>query len=312
MVSQTTSTATLPVEAWKQLYRFRLRRLHVGPGEMNMVDQGTGSPVLMVHGNPTWSFFYHPLIARLHQQYRCVAVDHIGCGLSDKPSVYLSLDDRIDHLTQVVESLDLRDVTLVAHDWGGAIGMGTLLRCRERFARIVLLNTAAFPPPLFPWRIRACRIPVLGRLAVQGWNVFARAAISMASERAGGLPLEIQQGLLAPYNSWSARLAIYNFVADIPTRPLQPTFKRLAAIERELGHLSAMPKLLVWGMRDWCFRPECLDRFIRYWPEAEVIRLEWAGHYVLLDEPESVCARILQFLETTATARHANNLNAHG
>jgi pimeloyl-ACP methyl ester carboxylesterase len=147
----------------------------------------------MVHGNPTWSFFYHPLIARLHQQYRCVAVDHIGCGLSDKPSVYLSLDDRIDHLTQVVESLDLRDVTLVAHDWGGAIGMGTLLRCRERFARIVLLNTAAFRLPCFRGASGLCRIPVLGRLAVQGWNVFARAAISMASERAGGLPLKFSK-----------------------------------------------------------------------------------------------------------------------
>ncbi len=267
---------------------------------MNLVDQGSGPPVLMVHGNPTWSFYFHSLIARLQTKYRCIAVDHLGCGLSDKPrGVALRLNDHVQHLVQVIEELDLQNATLVAHDWGGAIGLGALLRCRQRLVRIVLLNTAAFPPPFIPWRIRACRAPLVGRLAVQGLNVFARAATRMATARPRGLPPDVCAGLLAPYDSWSHRAAVYNFVADIPTGPHQPTWQTLAAIERELPSLCSLPRMLIWGMRDWCFRPECLDRFLQYWPDAQVVRLPNAGHYVLLDDADAVGRAIDQFLQAT-------------
>jgi haloalkane dehalogenase len=134
-------------------------------------------------------------------------------------------------------------------------------------------------------------------LAVQGFNLFAKSAVKMATNRSDGLPREIAAGLLAPYNSWSNRIATYEFVADIPTTPKQKTWQTLESIERRLKTLR-QKKLLIWGMRDWCFRPECLDRFLKHWPDAEVERLADAGHYVLLDQPDTVISRVERFLES--------------
>jgi haloalkane dehalogenase len=282
---------------WMDLYPFKRSRFALGQDlSLNYVDDGNGRPVLMVHGNPTWSFYFHPLIAALRDRYRCVALDHVGCGLSDKPQTYrYCLDQHIENLATLVQQLDLRDVTLIAHDWGGAIGLGALLQMPERFSRIVLLNTAAFPPPYFPLRIRACRFPVLGAWAVRRLNLFARAALTMATELPGGLPRDVADGLLAPYDSWENRVAIDRFVADIPTRPDQPTWQRLESIESSLSQLT-LPRLLIWGMKDWCFRPECLERFLQHWSDAEVLRLGDAGHYVLLDRPAEVIAAVSEFL----------------
>lgn len=293
-----------PAIDWRPLYPFSTRHLTLPDGTLHLVDHGAGDPVLMVHGNPTWSFYFHPLIHQLETGFRCIAVDHLGCGWSDKPPARrFTLNDRIDHLHQLVEALDLRRVTLVAHDWGGAIGLGAMLRCRDRFERIVLFNTGAFPPPYIPWRIRACRLPILGRWAVQGANLFARAAIRMATARVGGLEPQVAAGLLAPYDRWDHRAAIHQFVADIPTRRNQPTWQTLDHIERQLASVRNLPRLLVWGMRDWCFRPVCLDRLLQHWPDATVVRVEQAGHYVLLDAPEIACRAIADFLKNPLGGR---------
>ena len=282
---------------WRDEYPFQSNFLEMAGFRMHFVDQGQGDPVLMVHGNPTWSFYYRKLISALSGQNRAIAVDHIGCGLSDKPTDYpYSLDTHIDNLSRLIEELDLRDATLVAHDWGGAIGLGALLNHRERFKKIVLFNTGAFPPPYIPWRIRACRIPLLGKLGVQGFNLFARAAVSMATSRRGGLEATTASGLLAPYDNWKNRTAIYNFVKDIPTRPDQPTWKTLARIESALPELTEMNKLLMWGMQDWCFHGDCLERFIKHWPEATVSRIESAGHYVVEDAQQQIVDEVKNFL----------------
>ena len=254
----------------------------------------------MVHGNPTWSFYYRNLINGLSDQYRTVAVDHLGCGLSDKPADWdYCLQNHISNLVSLVESLDLRGATLIAHDWGGAIGLGTLQRLRERFERIVLFNTAAFPPPYIPFRIRVCRWPLVGKLGLQGMNLFARAAITMATERDKGLPPEVADGLLAPYDSWANRIATYKFVKDIPLSDRHRTWDVLQTIEAGLGDLESLPIKLIWGMKDWCFRPECLDRLVQHWPRADVTKFENGGHYIVEDEPEAVVSLVRDFLSAT-------------
>ena len=185
-----------------------------------------------MHGNPTWSFHWRNLIQSLRPRYRCVAPDHLGCGLSDKPTQLLRLDDHIENLATLVERLDLENVTLVAQDWGGAIGLGAMLRMPERLARIVLFNTGAFPPRYIPWRIRACRFPVLGRLAVQGGGLFSRAALRMTLARKNRLDPAVAAAYLAPYDTWANRRAVYGFVKDIPTAPHDPTWQALADIEQ--------------------------------------------------------------------------------
>jgi len=291
---------------WRALYPFDSHWFENRGARLHYLDEGPAHPLdrppptlLFVHGNPTWSFHWRALVEPLRSRYRCVAPDHLGCGLSDKPRRLLRLSDHIDHLASLVERLDLQHITLVAQDWGGAIGLGAMLRMPERLERIVLFNTGAFPPPYIPWRIRACRIPILGRLAVQGGGLFNRAALRMTLARKRRLEPAVAAAYLAPYDSWASRRAVYGFVKDIPSGPRHPTWKSLADIERQLPSLADRPALLVWGMRDWCFRPDCLERFVRAWPEAEAHHLADVGHWVLEDAPEEAVPLVERFLAAT-------------
>lgn len=286
---------------WRSLYPFGSHFFRTGSGaRLHYLDEGprAAAPLLMVHGNPTWSFYWRNLVLGLRDDYRCVVPDHIGCGLSDKPQTYrYELAQHIDNLAELVEKLDLKNVTLLAHDWGGAIGLGALLKTPERFARIVLFNTGAFPPPHVPYRIAACRIPVLGQIAIQGFNLFARAAIRMATEKPERMTPGVQAGLLAPYNNWANRIATYRFVKDIPFSKQHPTWHTLGGIESQLWSLQQKPICLIWGMRDWCFDPRCLARFRHHLPHAEVHELADCGHYVVEDAHERIVPLVREFLK---------------
>ncbi len=290
----------MPVDQWKSEYPFETKYLSIGKFKYAYIDQGKGaSPVLAVHGNPTWSFYWRRLISGLQSSHRVLAVDHMGCGNSDKPQDYpYSLAQHRDNLVTFIDALDLRNVTLVVHDWGGAIGLSAAVMRPERIARIVITNTGAFPPPYLPKRIAACRWPILGSIGVRGFNAFARAAITMATAKHRRLPENAAAGLLWPYNSWANRVAIDRFVRDIPMAPDHPTYRVLSELEKALPTLGDRPILMVWGMLDWCFRPECLRRFQKIWPQAEVLELSDVGHYVMEDAPEQTVAAIAHFLAT--------------
>jgi haloalkane dehalogenase len=289
------------------LYPFESHYLELEQAtRLHYLDEGArNAPVLLfVHGNPTWSFHWRRLVARFSATHRCLAVDHIGCGLSDKPPCDLHLDDHIANLRALVERLGVTRYSLVAQDWGGAIGLGVATQRPEQIDRIVLFNTAAFPPPYVPWQIAACRLPLVGRLAVQGGNLFARAALSMTMHRER-LAADVRRAYVAPYDSWSHRRQIRAFVDDIPTRPAEPTWQRLEQIERDLPTLAERESVLVWGMRDWCFRPECLERFEAVWPRAKVHRLDDVGHWVVEDAADEVDQLLTQFLGTAAMTTDA-------
>ena len=267
---------------------------------MHYVDEGRGSTLLLVHGNPTWSFHWRNLIIGLRDKHRLVAPDHIGCGLSDKPQSYnYRLAQHIANLVEFIDRLDLREITLVAQDWGGAIGLGAALRRQDRFARFVLLNTAAFRSTRMPWRIRICRTPLLGTLAVRGMNAFVRAALWMAVEKRDHMNAAVRSGITAPYDTWAHRIAIDRFVKDIPMSPGHPSYQTLADIEHGLPELAGKPFQFIWGLRDWCFTPPFLDRFLEFFPDAEVHRLADAGHWVLEDADERIVPLIERFVPET-------------
>jgi haloalkane dehalogenase len=233
----------------------------------------------------------------LRGKYRLIVPDHIGCGLSDKPKQYpYRLQTHIENLCRLIEQLDLRQFTLLGHDWGGAIGLGAVRLLPERCARVVMFNSAAFRSTWMPWRIRVCRTPLLGRLAVQGFNAFAKAALFFATSKPERLNSAVRRGLLAPYDSWSHREAIYRFIEDIPMKPDHSSYQSLVEIEASLAELKAKPWMFVWGMRDWCFKPQMLERFLDFVPKAEVHRLPDAGHYVVEDAFEEIVPLIDQFI----------------
>lgn len=303
-----TSSDTTDVP-WREQYPFASHWLPLAHGRLHYVDENRpaadeGGCLLFVHGNPTWSFHWREAIGQFRDSHRCVAIDHLGCGLSDKPQRGFRLADRIEHLVALIDALDLQHITLVAQDWGGAIGLGAMLQHREKLRRVVLLNTGAFPPPFVPRRIDVCRTPVLGKLALQGANLFSRAALRMTTRRSRLTPA-ISEGYLAPYNNWANRRAVYEFVADIPKSPRHPTWQTLAQIEAGLPTLAQIPSLLIWGMQDWCFKPECLQRFEQVWPEAGVLKIADAGHWVMEDATDQVLDAMAKFLQVETTAEAA-------
>ncbi|MGW8256336.1 MAG: alpha/beta fold hydrolase [Thermoguttaceae bacterium] len=285
---------------WRQLYPFQSHEIRLNGLRYHYLDEGSGPVLLLVHGNPTWSFYWRNIITVLRDKYRVIVPDHIGCGLSEKPprSAYsYRLSQRIADLVGLIEELDLQKISLVAHDWGGAIGMGAAVAKPERFSRFVLMNTAAFRAGRCPFRIRLCHVPVLGQAAVQGLNLFSKMALDQAVANHDRMTPAVRAGLLAPYNSWRNRTAIYRFVCDIPLRPSHPSYQTLLKIEEGLMQFRDYPTCLIWGMKDWCFTPTFLQRFLDFFPRAQVHRLDEAAHYVVEDAPQRIVAILEQFLQ---------------
>ncbi|MFN7803102.1 MAG: alpha/beta fold hydrolase, partial [Planctomycetaceae bacterium] len=253
-------------------YPFESHFLPVSGGRLHYVDEGRGEVLLCVHGNPTWSFAWRNVIRRFRDRYRVIALDHLGCGFSSKPQAYpYRLANHIANLQTLIDHLQLRQITLVAHDWGGAIGMGAAGQRPELFSQLILMNTGAFRSQAIPWRIAVCRWPLLGPLGVRGFNLFARAALSMAVEHREKLTPAIRRGLLAPYGNWQDRVAIQRFVEDIPLNPSHPSYATLVDVESGLQRLQGHPLLLIWGERDWCFTPAFREEFQRRFPQAEAL-----------------------------------------
>ncbi len=268
---------------------------------MHFVDEGQGAPVVCVHGNPSWSFYYRNLIQVLATDHRVIAPDHVGMGLSDKPDdahYAYTLAARVDDFTRFVDSLRLtQPLTLVVHDWGGMIGFAWAVQHPEKIAKLVVLNTGAFPLPhdkKFPWPLALTRTP-LGALLVRGFNAFAWTATRAAMTH-NDMPADVRRAYTAPYDSWANRIATLRFVQDIPLQPGVPGFDIVQATEHGLSKLAHIPMLIGWGGRDFVFD----DAFLRVWqkhfPHAEVLYFADAGHYVLEDAAAELVPRIAEFV----------------
>jgi haloalkane dehalogenase len=267
------------------------------------VDEGRGDPVVMLHGNPTWSYFWRDLIAGLRDRWRCIAPDHIGCGLSDKPddSRYdYTLASRVRDLERLFEAMKLGDkLTLVLHDWGGIIGMAYASKYPQRIKRLVVMNTAAFFPPAgkrLPWSLRFCRWPLLGPLLVRGFNVFCRGAANTCVWKEE-LPDEVRAAYLAPYDSWNNRIAVLRFVQDIPLKPRHRSYELVRQVQDGLERFADVPMLICWGQQDFVFDDAFLKEWQARFPKAEVHTFAEAGHYLLEDAGPEIVPVVRAFLE---------------
>jgi haloalkane dehalogenase len=265
---------------------------------MSYLDEGPrgDEAVLMLHGNPTWSFYYRELVKAVAPSLRCVVPDHIGMGLSAKPPDYdYTLATRIADIEALVATLGLKRVHLVVHDWGGAIGFGFAAKHPDLIGRLVILNTAAFPSAHIPTRIAVCKTPLLGPLLVRGLNGFAWPATRMAMH-ARALSADEKRAYLFPYDSWANRVAVSEFVRDIPMSPSHRSWAALAAVEQGLAQFRDRPATILWGGRDFCFNDHFLARWREILPQAAMTRYTDAGHYVLEDAREAVVRTVVRFL----------------
>ena len=266
------------------------------------IDEGAGSPVVMVHGNPSWSYLFRNLVQSITPGYRAIVPDHIGCGRSDKPSddrYDYTLDRRVDDLGRLIDHLGFEKVTLVVHDWGGMIGTTWATRNPHRVRALVAMNTGAFHLPrrkALPRSIGLARTPLLGALLVRGLSAFSRGANRYCVTRAP-MRKEVAAGFLEPYDSWHNRIAVHRFVQDIPLKPGDRAYEVVTTTEARLPELRHVPILLCWGMRDFVFDAHFLETWIERFPHAEVHRFEDAGHYVLEDAFEEIRPLVRGFLD---------------
>lgn len=290
------------------LYPFAPHFVQLPSGaRMHYVDEGdpAAPPVLMLHGNPTWSFYWRSLITALSPTHRVIAPDHIGCGKSDKPddaAYSYRLEQRVADIAFLVDHLKLGPLTLAVHDWGGMIGMAWAHRHPARVERLVVLNTAAFPMPAskrLPASLWWARNTRVGAVLVRGLNAFSRGATRLAVTRRT-LPKEVREGLCAPYDSWANRRAVLRFVQDIPLRETDPGYALVREVGEHLSQFDDRPVLICWGDRDFVFDHHFLAKWREALPHARVHQFADCGHYVLEDAPAEIGALVCEFLGRAA------------
>jgi pimeloyl-ACP methyl ester carboxylesterase len=279
--------------------------VHANGLTQSYLDEGPrdGEVVVMLHGNPSWSYYWRRLVLGLRDRYRCIVPDHIGMGLSDKPAddrYAYTLQSRVDDLDALLARLGVGDnLTLAVHDWGGMIGFGWALKNSRRVKRLVILNTGAFPLPkakAMPWQVRLGRDSLLGAGLIRGFNAFAAGAAKHGVETP--MPADVRRAYLAPYDSWANRIATLRFVQDIPLAAGDRAWPLVEEAGKRLHEFTDRPSLIGWGLRDFVFDRHFLDGFTGALPNADVHAFEDAGHYVLEDKRADLVPAIRAFLDS--------------
>lgn len=275
-------------------------------GRMHYVDEGPrdGKPVVMVHGNPTWGYLYRNFIpALVDAGYRCIVPDHLGFGRSDKPkdARLYQVPRHAERLESLLESLDLRDATLVSQDWGGALGFYWATRHPDRIAALCILNTAAHRPPgkvNLPLPLHLFRTPGVGEAMVKGAHLFVRGFLFKAGiMHQDRITPEMKAAYLAPHPSYASRTSILVFPREIPADSTGRVAEFLGEVESGLKKLSDKPTMIAWAMKDIAFLPEYLDDlWLRDFPNAHVLRLPDAGHYLQEDAHERIVPELVKHL----------------
>jgi haloalkane dehalogenase len=277
-----------------QAYPFAPRFLDVDGGRMHYIDEGAGEPIVFVHGTPTWSFLYRHLIGELSRSHRCIAMDHIGFGLSDKPQGWAySLAGHARNLATLLDHLGLGRFTLVVHDLGGPIGLSYALDRPEQIGQLVLFNTFMWPmqgefavPPIG----RLFGGP-LGRLLYLRANISARSLLPLVYGDRRKLTPAIHRQYLAPFPQPADRQGMYAFA-----RELSAGAEWCGTLWERRATIQAIPALLLWGLKDVAFPQRYLERWQGFFRHAETIAFPGAGHFVQEEEPQAALAAMRPFL----------------
>jgi len=290
-----------------KLLPFKRNFLKLNGQQYHYVNEGEGEPVVMVHGNPSWSLYYRNVVKSLSATHQCIVPDHIGCGLSDKPDdadYEYTLKSRIDDLEALLEHLNVKEnITLVVHDWGGMIGMGYASRYPERIKKLVILNTGAFHLPknkMFPWPLWICRNSMLGTILVRGFNAFSSIASYVGVKR-NAMDKDLRTAYVAPFNTWKNRISTLRFVQDIPLKPHDKSYDLVTNIGESLEKFSDTPMLICWGLKDFVFDKHFLAEWQQRFPNADVHSFDDCGHYILEDASEEVVPLITAFITDSST-----------
>ena len=289
-------------EAFGGTFPFAPHYRNVNGVQMHFADEGAGEPVVLLHGDPTWGYLFRNFIPALSRRHRCIVPDHMGMGKSGAaawPGPY-RLTHHIANLEALLLDLELRDITLVVHDWGGPVGLGFAVRHPERIKRLVLTNTWAFAPwpggalPRLLELIRSER----GERFVLDRNGYVEPALTGTTRHAERLTRTVMDAYRAPFPTPESRRALLSWSRDIPMSPADPSYALMKDIEERLPRFAQTPALLVWGMLDPVLPPSVLRIWQRVYPHAGTCEIEDASHFLQEDAPERIVARIEEFLDS--------------
>lgn len=295
-MNTSTSTSTTGfgwIDRTEYPFEHHYLQLHSGL-HYHYVDQGTGDVLLFVHGTPTWSFLYRHFIKVLSGSYRTIAIDHIGFGLSDKPAALKGRPrDHAKNLSEFIEKKNLRNITLVVHDFGGPIGLGAALHHPERIKQIVLFNS-------WLWETNSNKDAVkidgiinsfIGRFLYLRMNFSPRVLLKKGFADPGRLSKKTHRHYLMPFPDKTSRLGPYRLAQALVGSSdwYQNQWEQLTVLESK-------PWLIIWGTEDQFLTTEYLGKWTRRLPHAEVHTLK-SGHFVPEEQTESALLAMQNFLQ---------------
>ena len=273
------------------LFPVEHRFIDLDGARIHYADEGTGEPVLLLHGNPTWSFLYRKIIAGLRDEFRCIAPDYPGYGMSSAPPGYrYTPAEHSAVMERFVDQLGLSGLTLMVQDWGGPVGLGLAGRRPELVRRLIIGNTVAWPLAPEP-RVRLFSAVLggpVGRVLNRWFNFAPR--VFFARGFGQPVPPEIMRAYLAPWRDPQRRAP-----AAIAPRQLIAAAGYLAEVEAGLPKIADRPALIVWGMKDFAFRDSARRRFEQAFPDHRTVLLPGASHFIQEDAGEQIAAEFKNF-----------------
>lgn len=291
---------TIERETFGGTFPFPPHYRHVNGFDMHFVDEGHGDPVVLLHGDPTWGYLWRNIIPALAKVARCIVPDHMGMGKSEVPRdpYPYRLVHHIANLEALIIDLDLSDITLAVHDWGGPVGLGFAIRHPDRIKRLVISNTwasARWPVAPFPRLIELIRSPG-GEKFVLEKNGYLERALTGTTRHAERISGPVMDAYRAPFPTPESRVAMLCWSRDIPVTQDDPSYPEMQRIEGTLPLFANTPTLIVWGMLDPVLPDSVLDWWQDLYPHATVHRMANASHFLQEDAPRRFGSHIRDFI----------------
>ena len=278
------------------LYPFESNYVQLPAGRMHYVDEGSGEVILFVHGTPTWSFLFRDFVKKLARNHRCIAVDHLGFGLSDRPEDSESTPQaHAKNLATFINQLGLKDITLVVHDFGGPVGLGWAVENPDRVKRIVLFNTWLWETKHEPAVQQVNRIvnSYLGRFLYLRMNFSPKVLLKKGFSDKKKLAKHVHQHYVRPFPDKRSRRSLLKLAQS-----LLGSSDWYRQRGEQLGALRNKPQLILWGTKDTFITLKYLERWKKQWPRA-VIREFDCGHFVPEESTQEAIESIACFMGET-------------
>ncbi len=287
-------------ETFGDTYPFAPSYRHVNGFNMHFVDEGEGDPIVLLHGDPTWGYLWRNFIPVLSERARCIVPDHMGMGKSEVPRqpYPYRLAHHVANLEALLIGLNLRQITLVVHDWGGPVGLGFAIRQPDRIKRLVITNSwasARWPGAPFPRLIEMIRSSG-GEKFVLERNGYLERALTGTTHHAERLTDLVMDAYRAPFPTRESRVAMLCWSRDIPVTEADPSYLEMQRIEKSLSLFAKTPTLILWGMLDPVLPPSVLRWWQKVYPQATTHEIEDASHFLQEDAPQQIGEYINDFI----------------